>query len=83
MAKLDIKAFGLTLGIIWALAMLFLGLVNTTDQWGSGIVEVMGTLYIGYKPTVLGSLIGSIWGFLDAGIAGVLVAWLYNRLAKK
>ena len=40
------------------------------------------TLYIGYKPTVLGSVLGGIWGFFDAGIGGVVVAWLYNMLAK-
>jgi hypothetical protein len=82
MAKLDIKAFGLSMGIVWGLAMLSLGLINTGSRWGSGIVEAMSTLYIGYKPTVLGSVIGGIWGFFDAGIGGVVVAWLYNKLAK-
>ena len=81
MAKLDIKAFGLTLGIVWGLAMLLMGLINTTDMWGDEIVKVMGSLYIGYRPTVLGSIIGGIWGFIDAGIGGVIIAWLYNRLA--
>lgn len=83
MAKLDIKAFGLALGIIWGLAMLSLGLINIAGHWGSGIVDEMSTLYIGYKATVLGSIIGGIWGFLDAGIGGVIIAWLYNKLAKK
>jgi hypothetical protein len=82
MVKLDVKAFGLSVGIVWGLAMLTLGLINTGDHWGSGIVEAMSTLYIGYKPTVLGSIIGGIWGFLDAGIGGVVVAWLYNKIAK-
>jgi len=82
MVKLDIKAFGLSVGIVWGLAMFTLGLINTSGHWGSGIVEVMSTLYIGYKPTVLGSIIGGIWGFLDAGIGGVVVAWLYNKIAK-
>lgn len=82
MVKLDVKAFGLSVGMIWGLAMFTLGLINTGDHWGSGIVEVMSTLYIGYKPTVLGSIIGGIWGFLDAGIGGVVVAWLYNKIAK-
>ncbi len=82
MAKLDIKAFGLSVGIIWGLAMLSLGLINMGSHWGSGIVEVMSTLYIGYKATVLGSIIGGIWAFFDAGIGGVVLAWLYNRLAE-
>jgi len=82
MVKLDLKAFGLSLGIVWGFAMLILGLINLGYHWGSGIVEVMSTLYIGYKPTVLGSITGGIWGFLDAGIGGVVMAWLYNKLAK-
>jgi len=82
MAKLDLKAFGLSLGIVWSFAMLSLGLINLGYHWGSSIVEVMSTLYIGYKPTILGSIIGGIWGFLDAGIGGFVVAWLYNKLAK-
>ncbi len=82
MAKLDLKAFGLSLGIVWGFAMLSLGLINMGYHWGSGIVEVMSTLYIGYKSTVLGSITGGIWGFFDAGIGGVVVAWLYNKLVK-
>jgi hypothetical protein len=82
MAKLDLKAFGLSFGIVWGFAMLSLGLINMGCNWGSGIVESMSTLYIGYKATVLGSVIGGIWGFFDAGIGGVVVAWLYNKLAK-
>jgi len=82
MAKLDIKAFGLACGIIWGGAMLFLGLINTFTSWGSGIERVMATVYIGYSSTLLGSLIGGIWGFFDAGIGGLLLAWLYNKFSK-
>jgi len=83
MLKLDAKALGLTLGIVWGSAMLLLGLINFGTTWGSGIILAMSTLYIGYAPTVLGSIIGGIWGFLDAGIAGIVVAWLYNELSKQ
>ncbi len=82
MAKLDVKALGLTLGIVWGAAMFLLGLIGIYSSWGGGIQEIMSTLYIGYKPTFLGSIIGGIWGFIDAGIAGVVVAWLYNKLQK-
>ncbi len=49
--------------------------------WGSGIMHGMATLYIGYKPTMPGSIIGGIWGFFDAGLAGVIIAWLYNKIS--
>ena len=51
-------------------------------DWGGALEEVMSTLYIGYKATILGSVIGGVWGFFDAGIGGLVVAWLYNKLAK-
>ncbi|OGW75615.1 MAG: hypothetical protein A2Z72_00440 [Omnitrophica bacterium RBG_13_46_9] len=82
MAKLDVKAFGLACGIIWACAMFIMGILNMTTGWGSLFEKMMSTLYFGYKPTIAGSIIGAIWGFVDAGIAGAVLAWLYNRLAK-
>jgi hypothetical protein len=83
MEKLNVKALGLSTGIIWGAAMFLLGLTNMVSGWGSGIEQAMATLYFGYKPTVLGSIIGGIWGFFDAGIGGVIVAWLYNKLSKQ
>ncbi|MDP8266039.1 MAG: bacteriophage holin [Candidatus Aceula meridiana] len=82
MAKLDVKAFGLACGILWAAVMLILGIINIFCGWGSELSKMMASLYIGYKPTILGSLIGAAWGFADAGIGGVALAWLYNKLAK-
>ncbi len=82
MKKLDVRAFGFAFGIVWGGAMLILGLINTFCVWGSGLESLMATLYIGYKPTILGSIIGGIWGFVDAGIGGLITAWLYNKFAK-
>ena len=82
MAKLDVRAFGLACGIMWGAIMLILGFINTFCVWGTGIENVMATLYIGYKSTILGSIIGGIWGFVDAGVGGLVVAWLYNKFAK-
>jgi len=82
MAKLDVRAFGIACGAIWGLAMLILGLFNTFNNWGSGIENAMATLYIGYKSTVLGSIIGGVWGFFDAGVGGLAIAWIYNKLAR-
>lgn len=61
--------------------MFILGLINMWSTWGSGITQVMATLYIGYKPTIAGSIIGGFWGFFDAGIAGFIIAWLYNEFS--
>lgn len=76
--KLDTLRFGLTLGIVWAGCVLSLGFLDSMMGWGGGMVKGIGSLYIGYKPTILGSLIGMVWAFFDAGVGGVIVAALYN-----
>ena len=82
MSKLDVKALGLALGILWGACTFILGLLAIFFGWGNGLVDAMSSFYIGYKATFLGSLIGAAWGFVDAGIGGVLIAWLYNKFAK-
>jgi len=82
MAKFDAKAFGISCGVIWGVAMFFLGICDIFSAWGCGITKIMATLYIGYQPTILGSVIGAVWGFVDAGVGGFVFALLYNKLAK-
>ncbi len=82
MAKLVVKAFGLACGIIWGAVMLILGLAGHFFAYGAKFGEAMASIYIGYTPTLLGSVIGGIYGCIDGGIAGLALAWLYNKLAK-
>ncbi|MDF2378716.1 MAG: bacteriophage holin [Candidatus Gracilibacteria bacterium] len=80
--KLSVFGLGISCGIVWAFAVLFLGLVQM--MWGPwpGITNLIAEGYMGFAPTVGGSLIGALWGFVDAFIGGALVAWLYNMFAK-
>ena len=82
MAKLDVKAFGLTLGIIWSAAVLVMGIIAMMGSYAMPFVNGMSKFYIGYSATPLGVIIGAVWGFFDMGICGLLIAWLYNKLAK-
>ena len=82
MAKLDVKAMGLTLGIIWSAATIIMGVTSMFFDYGRGFVHAIGALYIGYESTIVGTLIGGVWAFIDAGIFGLILAWLYNKLAK-
>ncbi|MBL7198475.1 MAG: bacteriophage holin [Candidatus Omnitrophica bacterium] len=82
MAKLNVKAFGLAVGIVWGVGMFVLGIIAMAFGWGDRFVEILSSLYIGYKATFLGSIVGAVWGFIDAGIGGIIVAWLYNKFAK-
>ncbi|MBU0629846.1 MAG: hypothetical protein KKC80_02875 [Candidatus Margulisbacteria bacterium] len=78
--KLDAVKFGLTLAIVWGGAVLCLGIMGDYLHWGLGLVKGIGSLYIGYKATPVGTLVGTIWAFCDAGIGGWLVAAIYNWL---
>lgn len=82
MTKLNVRAFGLTLGIVWAAAILIMGVLSTCCNYGIGFIKAISTVYIGTNTTLLGAVIGAGWGFLDAGIGGLIIAWLYNKLSK-
>lgn len=82
MAKLNVKAFGLSLGILWSVAILIMGVISTFCSYGTGFMKALSTIYIGTNATLLGTLIGAVTGFFDAGIGGVIVAWLYNKFSK-
>lgn len=82
MNKLNVKALGLTLGIVWGSGMLLLGLMSMFLNWGMGVVNIIGSVYIGYNSTFVGTFVGTIWGFCDGAVCGVLIAWLYNKLSR-
>jgi hypothetical protein len=82
MGKLNVKAFALACGICWGGGMFILGILDTISTWGDAWGALMATIYLGYSPTILGSIIGGIWGFIDAGIGGMVIAWLYNKFSK-
>ena len=83
--KLSIKAFALSAAIIWALCLFMVITLNmVTDSYGSEFLTVVGSIYPGYhQGTGISSIIiGSLYGFVDAGIGGLVFAWLYNLLVK-
>ena len=79
--KLDVKAFGLTNGLIWGLGAFLLTWWVIIFDGPSCDPVFIAKVYRGYSITWSGSLIGLTWGFFDGLILGVVFAWLYNRLA--
>lgn len=78
--RLSVKGLALACGLAWGGGVLLLGLAGAIG-WGRALVDVLGSLYIGFQPTILGSLIGGAWATVDGALAGAVVAWLYNRLS--
>ncbi len=81
MNKLQPVPLGVALGVLWAVYVFCIG-ITAMFNWGGGIVAALGTLYIGYGPSILGAVIGAIWAFVDGLVAGVIVAWIYNMVTK-
>lgn len=82
-AKLDKIALGFAFGVIWGASVLFMGIIAHFFEYGVEFVTSMGSVYLGYNNSLLGSLIGGALGFLDGFIGGFLIALVYNFFAKK
>lgn len=80
--RLGVNSLGLALGVTYGLGMLFIGLLAALFGWWTEIITLAGKLYIGFEPTIPGSIIGGIYGFIDGYICGALIAWLYNKFQK-
>ncbi|MFN3234051.1 MAG: bacteriophage holin [Gammaproteobacteria bacterium] len=81
-SKIHVLGLGFTLGIIWGVSLLLMGILGHVMGYGTEFVTAMGTLYVGFAPTVNGAFLGLIWGFLDGFILGILIAFIYNILVK-
>jgi len=81
MKKLNVKGLALAGGVLWSFYTLLIGLAAWLFDWGTGLVTVMASLYIGFAPTFAGSLIGALWAFIDGVIGGAIIALVYNKVA--
>ena len=76
--KLDVGALGVAFGITWAIGILVLGWIGWLSGWGISMINVIGSVYLGFKPTFGGTILGAIWAFVDFFIGGVIFALIYN-----
>ena len=68
-------------GGLWAFYIFFCG-ITAIFGWGTALVHVFSSLYIGYGASFVGAVIGGLWAFADGYFAGLIVGWLYNRVAR-
>jgi len=80
MMKLDVIGFGVTLGCIWSLCTLVLVLASRRSRKADAIVQLFSKVYRGFEKTLLGALVGAVWGFIDGTVSGLLIAWVYNKI---
>jgi len=76
--KLNIKAFALAFGILSGVGIFLLTWWLILLGADAGTMSFLETAYPGYSMSPVGSLVGMVWGFIDGGICGAILAWLYN-----
>jgi len=85
--KFNVIQLGLTLSIIWAVIVLFVGITNLLfPGYGVAFLQIVDSIYPGYhfgKWAFGGVVVGTLYAALDGFILGVVFAWLYNRLGKR
>lgn len=76
--QLSVLSFGLAAAVVWGLGVFLVGLMATYMNYGQAFVEVVGSVYPGYKATLCGSAIGGLWAIVDGFVAGAIFAFVYN-----
>ena len=81
--RLCVRTTAMTFGILWALVFfLVAGAQQVWPSYGVDFLELMDSLYPGYAPGGVGSVImGSLYALVDGAIGGAVLAWVYNRIA--
>jgi len=76
------RAFGLSLGLVWGLAILLTTWWFVIFDFSGKILGKLSGIYIGYGVSWGGGFIGFFWGFVDGFIAELLIAWFYGLFSK-
>ena len=80
--KLCVGKLGFSLGIASALFTFLLGIGGKLIGYGGPVIVLYASIYPGFSPTFLGSLIGAIWAFIGTFLF-ILVAGLIYCLSTK
>ena len=79
--KLSVKALTISAGLLWGGAILCVGIAHMYwPGYGVEYLNMVSSVYPGYTPGPSASSVvtGTVYGLVDGGIAGGILAWLYN-----
>ena len=82
--KLNIKAFCLTTGILWAVAVFLVGVANLMwSGYGGAFLQVIASIYPGYDASrsIGAVIVGTVYALVDRLVLGLVFAWVYNLFA--
>ena len=81
--KLNSFNFGFSTGFVLAVGVIILGSAVKFLEVGTPLMQVLSSVYLGFRPTFLGIIYGILWAFLDGFVGGFLIAYIYNSLLRK
>lgn len=83
--RISVKAMTLSAAIVWGALMLLVGLMHMmAPAYGADFLRAMSSVYPGADtaPTLGRVLLGTLYGFVDGGIAGCILSLLYDAFTR-
>lgn len=79
--RFNVIALGAAAGLLWGAAIFFVAIANMIwPAYGQMFLGVLASIYPGYHltPTIGSVITATLYGVVDASIAGAVFGWLYN-----
>ena len=80
--KWDIKKVAFTGGVLWSAILFFTTLASVSFGYGTAFLNGIASIYPGYSISLIGSVVGLIYGFFDVFIGVYLFVWVYKKIGK-
>jgi ABC-type phosphate transport system permease subunit len=84
--RLNLKAITITAGIIWALAIFLVGIMNLIwSGYGNAFLQVIASLYPGFdaERSIGDVIVGTVYALVDGAACGFVFGWIYNLFVGK
>ena len=81
--KLNPKALAIALGSVWGFNWFILTWWMILFEGITHEVTLLGRWYRGFTVSPVGSLVALVYGFADGFLIGLMVAWIYNKIAPR
>lgn len=71
---------GISGGIVWGFCMFICTILALYTGYSTQFLNLMSDIYPGYMISWWGTIVGLVYGFLDAFVGLFILAWIYNKL---
>ena len=66
-----------SIAIVWGLSLMLLAWLGLWLSYGLPFIDLLGSVYLGYHATLLGGVIGLMFGFMDMFVGVWVIGWIY------